>query len=135
MNCESAVTNARFAALHGLLVALFPLADARSTPQIARSSRAAIELAATAAGFRLRSAAALRSAFVPAVSPSPLHFSRSPTADRSLCRYFLRAIRRCSAFRSNNSRVRPTSAASADSFGNAVRYSRTSILLCNPSIA
>jgi hypothetical protein len=32
----------------------FPLADARSTPQSARSSRAAIQVAASAAGFRLR---------------------------------------------------------------------------------
>jgi hypothetical protein len=34
------VTNARVAALHGLLVALFPLDDARSASQTARSSRA-----------------------------------------------------------------------------------------------
>ncbi len=46
-----------------------------------------------------------------------------------------RDSRRDSAWCSNNSRVRATSAASADSFGKAVRYSRTSILLCNPSIA
>jgi hypothetical protein len=85
MKCESAVTNARFAALHGLLVALFPLADARSTPQIARSSRAAMVLAAQQRRASVcGSAAALRSDSVPAVSPSPLHCFRSPTADRSL---------------------------------------------------
>ena len=36
---------------------------------------------------------------------------------------------------SNNSRVRAISAAKSDSLGNAIRYSRTSILLCRPSIA
>ena len=34
-------------------------------------------------GFRQQLAAALRSDSVPAVTPSALHFSRSPTADRS----------------------------------------------------
>ena len=40
-NSATAVTNARFAALHGLSSPCPPLDDARSTSQIARSSRAA----------------------------------------------------------------------------------------------
>jgi hypothetical protein len=67
-----------------LTAALFPTSRARSAAQKARSSRAAIQMAASAAGFHLRSAAALRSGFVPAVSPPALHFPRSPPADRSL---------------------------------------------------
>ena len=61
-----------------------PLDDARSTPQNRALVTNGNGLVATASGFRLRSAAALRSDSVPAVSPSALHFSRSPTADRSL---------------------------------------------------
>ena len=37
---RDAVTNARFASLHGLPVALLPFDDARSTTQTVRSSRA-----------------------------------------------------------------------------------------------
>jgi hypothetical protein len=49
------VTNARFAALHRLDGRPhFPDAHARSVPQKTRSSRAAMGLAARAAGFRLR---------------------------------------------------------------------------------
>jgi len=101
----------------------------------ARSSRAAFVLPQWAAGFRLRLvggvALRLRSRRLSVCAPL------FPLADRrpKPVFYFPRAIRRCSAIRSNNARVRPTSAASAASFGNAVRYSRTSILLCNPSIA
>ena len=79
--------------------------------------------------------AARRRRCAPAPFPSRLSAlrstcSRSPTADRSLI--FIAEARSPgadSACCSNNSRVRPTSAASADSLGNAVRYSRTSILL------
>jgi hypothetical protein len=51
---ESAVTNARFASLHGLPVVRMPPDDARSASQIARSSRACMVQDAGAAGFRLR---------------------------------------------------------------------------------
>jgi hypothetical protein len=51
----SAVTNAFFVSLHGLLVGPFtPLDHARSASQSPRSSRAVIQIAASAAGFRLR---------------------------------------------------------------------------------
>jgi hypothetical protein len=83
-----------------------------------------------AAGVALRLRSARRS------SPPPLHLPRSPTADRSpFYRRGGRDARRDSACCSNNSRVRPTSAASADSLGNVVWYSRTSILHPKPSIA
>jgi hypothetical protein len=63
----------------------------------------------------------------------------APLADhRPKPRFYRRGgrdARRDSACCSNNSRVRPTSAASEDSLGNAVWYSRTSILLPKPSIA
>jgi len=51
-----AVTNARFASLHGLTVGpVSPLDHARSASQTARSSRACqAQDAAVAAGFRLR---------------------------------------------------------------------------------
>jgi hypothetical protein len=52
-NRKFAVTNARFAALHGLSSPCPPFADARSTSQIARSSRAASQRNARAARFRL----------------------------------------------------------------------------------
>lgn len=82
-----AVTNAQFAALHGLPVALWPFDDARSTSQTARSSRVGIcRNATTAAGFRLRlGGGTFRFGFVSlgaSLRPS-LHFPRSPTADRS----------------------------------------------------
>ena len=64
-----------------------------STPPVplrktARSSRAAMDWPHQQRASVCGSAAALRSAFVPAVSPSPLHFLRSPTADRSLVGQF-----------------------------------------------
>ena len=132
----TAVTNARFASFHGLPVVPVLLS---TTPvplrKTARSSQAAILLAATAAAFRLRLgggvALRLRSRRLSVCAPLFPLADRRPKPDS----YLPRAIRRCSTCRSNNSRVRPTSAASAASLGNAVRYSRTSILLCNPSIA
>src|SRR6185437_15629312 len=81
-----AVTNARFASLHGLPVARPPLDDARSTPQTARSSRAYMAQGRRRGG--LPSAArrrALRSgcdSLCASLRP-PLHFPGSPTADRS----------------------------------------------------
>ena len=49
------VTNARFASLHGLPVALLPFDDARSTPQIrALVTSEHLHCASNAAGFRLR---------------------------------------------------------------------------------
>ena len=52
---NSAVTNAFFVSLHGLSVGPFPPLDhARSASQSAPSSRAAIQVATSAAGFRLR---------------------------------------------------------------------------------
>ncbi len=75
-----AVTNARFAALHGLPVAPSPLDDARSTPQTACSSRASIrEVPHRRRASVCGSAAALRSGSVPAVSP--LSASLLPLAD------------------------------------------------------
>jgi hypothetical protein len=55
----------------------------------ARSSRAAMDLPQQRRASVCGSAAALRSDSVPAVSPSPLHCFRSPTADRSLSLIFL----------------------------------------------
>ena len=49
-----AATSVPFAPLHGLTVALFPSSLARSAAQRARSSRAAIQVATSAAGFRPR---------------------------------------------------------------------------------
>jgi hypothetical protein len=50
---NSAVTNAFFVSLHGLSVGPFPPLDhTRSASQSAPSSRAAIQMAASAAGFR-----------------------------------------------------------------------------------
>jgi hypothetical protein len=63
---EPAVTSAQFAPLR--------------FSQAARSSRAAFDLTGMQQGF-CGSATAFRFDFVPAVSPSALHFSRSPTAD------------------------------------------------------
>ncbi len=80
---DPAVTNGRFAPLHGLPVGPVPLPTTRSTPQTARSSRADIcRNAASAAGFRLRlgGGVSLRLRFARRFSPSfaPL----SPLADR-----------------------------------------------------
>ena len=61
--------------------------------------------------------------------------ARRPQTEARVYRRGGRDTRRDSACCSNNSRVRPTSAASADSLGNTVWYSRTSILFPNPSIA
>lgn len=79
------VTNARFTSLHGLPVALLPCCPS-TTPvplrKSARSSRAAIALAAAAAGFRLRlgggrcAPAAFHYALLSASAPL------SPLADR-----------------------------------------------------
>ena len=97
----TAVTNARFASLHGLPVALLPFDDARSTTQI----RALVTSlhgakAAGAAGFRLwLGGGTLRSGCVllcASLRP-PLHFPRSPTTDRSRIVYYPRASRRDSA--------------------------------------
>ena len=80
----SAVTNARFASLHGLPVAPNP---SRRRPFHSAKPRARHERQECWPQQRQASvcgsAAALRSGCVPAVSPSVLHFSRSPTADRS----------------------------------------------------
>ena len=115
-----------------------PLARARSTSQIARSSRACMgrwpqerraSVCGSAAGVALRLRFARRSS-APSAPLSPLADRRpKPQLD------FPRAIRRISACRSSNSRVCATSAANTDSFGSAVRYSRTSNLLPKPSIA
>ena len=83
----TAVTNAQFASLHGLPVAPFPLDDARSASQTARSSRACMVQGRKSGG--LPSAArrrALRSGCVSLDAPlrPPLHLPRSPTTDRSL---------------------------------------------------
>jgi hypothetical protein len=48
------VTNARFASLHGLPVALLPFDDARSTTQIRALVTSGNGVATIAAGFRLR---------------------------------------------------------------------------------
>ena len=61
-----------------------PLDHARSASQSPRSSRAAMDWPHQRQASVCGSAAALRSGFVPAVSPPALHFPRSPTADRSL---------------------------------------------------
>ena len=63
-----------------------PLNHARSTAQSAPSSRAAMEWPHQRLASVCGSAAALRSGFVSlnASLRSPLHFPRSPTADRSL---------------------------------------------------
>lgn len=84
LNIDSAVTNARFASLHALPVAPSP---SRRRP-FRFSNRALVTSFHIAVPHQRRasvcgSAAALRSGFVPAVSPPALHFSRSPTADRS----------------------------------------------------
>jgi len=81
-----AATNVGFASFHGLPVA--PVTRA-TTPVPFRKTHVrhgGDELTATAAGFRLRSAAALRYGSVPAVSLPVLHCFRSQTADRSLLR-------------------------------------------------
>jgi hypothetical protein len=78
------VTNARFAALHGLPVVPYAFS---TTPvplrKSARSSRAAMDWPQVRRASVCGSAAALRSGSVPAVSPPALHSFRSPTADRS----------------------------------------------------
>ena len=133
-----AVTNARFASLHGLPVALSP---SRRRPL--RFTNRALVTSLHGAGPQERRASvcdsaagvALRLRFARRSSPSfaPL----SPLADRRPKPQldFPRAIRRSSTCRSSNSRVCATSAANTDSFGSAVRYSRTSNLLPKPSIA
>jgi len=81
-----AATNVGFASFHGLPVA--PVTRA-TTPVPFRKTHVrhgGDELTATAAGFRLRSAAALRYGSVPAVSPPALHCFRPQTADRSRLR-------------------------------------------------
>jgi hypothetical protein len=95
-----AVTNAPFAPLHGLLVVPVPLqphpfhyenrALVTSGNQNWPNNRLA-SVCGSAAGV------ALRLRFTMRFSPPPLHFSRSPTADRSRIVYFPRAIRRDSA--------------------------------------
>lgn len=83
---QPAVTNARFAPLHGLPVAPVSLS---TTPVPLRKPRARHELvwsmAASAEGFRLRlgSDVALRLRFARRSSPLSAPLSRSPTADRS----------------------------------------------------
>ena len=84
---EPAVTNARFASLHGLSVAPSP---SRRRPL--RFSNRALVTSLHGAGPQERrasvcgSAAALRSGCNSLCAPlrPPLHFPRSPTADRSL---------------------------------------------------
>ena len=80
---DYAVTNARFAPFHGLSVVPSPSDHARSTPQTARSSRAAsamcrmqrrASVCGSAAGVALRLRSARRS--------SPLSAPLSPLADR-----------------------------------------------------
>ena len=133
-----AVTNARFAPLHGLPVGPVPPLDGvRSTTQTARSSRVA--LAELPQKRRLPSAArrrALRSGcdVLCASLRSPLHFPHA-TADRSRFAHFPRARRRSSTWRTRIARARLISRANCDSAGSAVRYSRTSILLFSPSRA
>ena len=82
---EPAVTNARFASLHGLPVVPVPLS---TTPVPLLKPRARHELAwcrtaTRAAGFRLRLGGGATLRLRSCVSPSALHFSRSPTTDRS----------------------------------------------------
>jgi len=91
--------------------------------------------AAEAAGFRLRLgggvALRLRSRRLSVCAPLFPLADRRPKPDD----YFLRAIRRASTCRTRTVRARLTSRANSDSGGSAVRYSRTSSLLCNPSRA
>jgi len=79
-----AATNVGIVPFHGLPVAPIPHATTPVPFRKTHVRHGGDELAATAAGFRLRSAAALRYGSVPAVSPPALHCFRSPTADRSL---------------------------------------------------
>jgi hypothetical protein len=84
------VTNARFASFHGLPAALLPFDDARSTSQIrALVTSGHPPSAAKAAGFRLRLGGGtfryVSDSLCASLRP-PLHFPRSPTADRSLVR-------------------------------------------------
>lgn len=109
-----------------------PVPLSTTPPVPLRPPRARHELAwcraAGAAGFRLRpgGGVALRLRFARRCSPpsAPL----APPADHRPKPGFYRRggrdARRDSACCSNNSRVRPTFAASADSLGNAVWYSR-----------
>jgi len=84
---RSAVTNARFASLHGLPVVRIPLNHARSSPQ----DRALVTSglppwARSAAGFRLRLGGGTFRCGCDALNAPlrpPLHFPRSPTTDRS----------------------------------------------------
>jgi hypothetical protein len=135
----SAVTNAPFASFHGLPVAL---SAPSTTPVPLRKSCARHERAsANVPQARLTSVSgsaagvALRLRF--ATRASPPSALLAPLADRrpKLQRDFRRASRRSSMRRSSNSRVRAISVANSDSFGNDVRYSRTSILFGNPSRA
>jgi len=128
-----------FSSLHGLPVGPVPLS---TTPVPLRKPRARHERAF--AGRRKRGG--LPSAARRRDVPLRLRFARrcsppsaplSPLADHrpKLQADLPRVARRSSAWRSSKSRVRASSAARADSFGNAVRYSLTSILLPKPSIA
>jgi len=81
----SAVTNALFASVpQAWRSPRFPCDDACSASQKSRSSQAAIDWPQQRRASVCGSAAALRSGYVPAVSPPALHFPRSPPADRSL---------------------------------------------------
>ena len=82
-----AVTNARFASLHGLPVVPYAFS---TTPiplrKSARSSRACMVQGRKSGGLpsaARRRDVALRLRFAMRCSPPPLHFPRSPTADRS----------------------------------------------------
>ena len=78
----TAMTNARFAAFHGVSVALAPLDQTRSTPQITRSSRAGIGQSrssgvlpsGTAVGVSLRLRSARR--YSPPSAPLPARRAR-----------------------------------------------------------
>ena len=136
----TAVTIARIATLHGLPVGPFSLS---TTPVPIRKPRARHERQSRVGrkSGGLPSAARQRRCAPAAICYALLFALRStfparqPQTEACCHRRGGRDNRRDSARRSNNSLVRAISAARADSFGKAVRYSRTSILLCKPSIA
>ena len=74
------MTNAPFAPLHGLPVALLPFDDARSTAQTARSSRAALKAHRICGGLP---SAARRRRCVPAPFPPSLRLHSTSSASRS----------------------------------------------------